>query len=142
LLRGLLDQRAPELHPIFRARILGEAAGNPLALVELARTETPDFDPPNAARIDWLRQMVTGNVWCESGAARTFVTIAEQMRDGGEADMALRSLVPIAHRCWWTRTRSRTRQDLGSHVPTLSQPSVVLDVIRAAATSVLQTAAA
>ncbi|HEY2594467.1 MAG TPA: AAA family ATPase, partial [Chloroflexota bacterium] len=34
----LLDQRAPELHPIVRARILGEAAGNPLALVELART--------------------------------------------------------------------------------------------------------
>jgi hypothetical protein len=35
---SLLDQRAPELHPIFRARILSEAAGNPLALVELART--------------------------------------------------------------------------------------------------------
>ena len=24
--------------------------------------------------------------------------------------MALRSLVPIAHRCWWTRSRARTRQ--------------------------------
>jgi len=36
----LLDQRGPELHPIFRARILSEAAGNPLALVELARTTT------------------------------------------------------------------------------------------------------
>ena len=24
--------------------------------------------------------------------------------------MALRSLVPIAHRCWWTRPRARTRE--------------------------------
>src|SRR5207245_4301582 len=34
----LLDRRAPELHPILRARVLAEAAGNPLALVELARS--------------------------------------------------------------------------------------------------------
>src|SRR5207302_294281 len=34
----LLDERAPELHPILRARVLSEAAGNPLAIVELART--------------------------------------------------------------------------------------------------------
>ena len=33
----MLDRRAPELHPIVRARVLAEAAGNPLALVELAR---------------------------------------------------------------------------------------------------------
>src|SRR5437660_12179895 len=26
--------------------------------------------------------------------------------------MALRSLVPIAHRCWWTRTKTRTREYL------------------------------
>jgi hypothetical protein len=36
----LLDQTAPELHPILRARVLSEAAGNPLALVELARIAT------------------------------------------------------------------------------------------------------
>jgi hypothetical protein len=56
--------------------------------------------------------MGSGNVWYEPGATRTFVTIAEQMRDGGDPDMALRSLVPIAHRCWWTPTRTRTRQYL------------------------------
>ena len=71
-----------------------------------------DVGPLEVARLAWLQQMVTGNVWHESGAARTFVTIAEQMRDHGEADMALRSLVPIAHRCWWTQTRTRTRQYL------------------------------
>ena len=34
----LLDRDAPDLHPVLRARVLAEAAGNPLALVELARS--------------------------------------------------------------------------------------------------------
>ena len=34
----LVDLRSPGLHPIARARVLAEAAGNPLAIVELART--------------------------------------------------------------------------------------------------------
>ncbi|HEY2594121.1 MAG TPA: LuxR C-terminal-related transcriptional regulator, partial [Chloroflexota bacterium] len=71
-----------------------------------------DLDSLDAARIEWLHQMVTGNVWYESGAARTFVRIAQRMRDGGEVDMALRSLMPIAHRSWWTQTQPRTRQYL------------------------------
>src|ERR1700674_661839 len=36
---ALLDRRAPDLHPVFRARVLAEAAGNPLALVELVRAK-------------------------------------------------------------------------------------------------------
>src|SRR5215218_5537480 len=88
----------------------------------LDQTETLALDPLNAARVEWLREMVTGDVWYESGAARTFVRIAEQMRDGGEVDMALRSLVPIAHRSWWTQTQARTRRylveaALGTGVP-------------------------
>jgi len=34
----LLDRTAPELHPVTRARVLAESSGNPLALVELARS--------------------------------------------------------------------------------------------------------
>src|SRR5258708_7651667 len=34
---ALLDRTAPDLHPVFRARVLAESAGNPLALVELVR---------------------------------------------------------------------------------------------------------
>ena len=33
----VLDQSEPDLHPVVRARLLEQAAGNPLALVELAR---------------------------------------------------------------------------------------------------------
>src|SRR2546422_10985585 len=34
----LLDRTGPELHPGLRARVLAESSGNPLALVELARS--------------------------------------------------------------------------------------------------------
>src|SRR6266700_2269970 len=85
-----------------------------LGLVASARRlvdEATSFDlsARDVARVAWFHQILSGSVWFESGAARTFVTIAEQLRDGGDADMALRSLVPIAHRCWWTRTKTRTR---------------------------------
>ncbi len=88
-----------------------------LGLVERSRglvDEATSFDlgGRDLARVAWFRQILSGSVWIESGAARTFVTIAEQLRDGGDADMALRSLVPIAHRCWWTRTKTRTREYL------------------------------
>lgn len=39
---SLLDRGAPGLHPIVRARVLAAAAGNPLALVELARSLPPE----------------------------------------------------------------------------------------------------
>src|SRR5258708_18810430 len=34
----LLDRQAPAPHPVLRARVLAESSGNPLALVELARS--------------------------------------------------------------------------------------------------------
>jgi DNA-binding CsgD family transcriptional regulator len=98
-----------------------------LGLVEvacrvLAQAEALDVGPLETARLAWLRQMISGDVWSESGAAKTFVRIAEQIRDGGDADMALRSLVPIAHRSWWTRTRPKTRQYLVDAAQSMGVP--------------------
>jgi DNA-binding CsgD family transcriptional regulator len=76
----------------------------------LREAESLEVGPLEAARLAWLQQMISGDVWFEKGAAKTFVTIAQQLLAGGDPDAALRSLVPIAHRCWWTRSRSRTRQ--------------------------------
>jgi DNA-binding CsgD family transcriptional regulator len=86
-----------------------------LGLVETARgllerVETAEVGSLELARSAWLQRMINGDVWVQSGAAKTFVAISKQMLDGGDADMALRSLVPIAHRCWWTRPRTRTRE--------------------------------
>ncbi len=76
----------------------------------LSEAESLEVGPLEAARLAWLRQMISGDVWFEKGAAKTFVTIAQQLLAGGDPDAALRSLVPIAHRCWWTRSGARTRQ--------------------------------
>jgi DNA-binding CsgD family transcriptional regulator/tetratricopeptide (TPR) repeat protein len=76
----------------------------------LEHAEPLDVGELEAARLAWLQQMVSGDVWSERGAAKTFVAIARRARDAGDADIALGSLVPIAHRCWWTRCRPRTRK--------------------------------
>ena len=75
------------------------------------------------ARLSWLREMTSGNVWYEPGPAKTFVTIARQIADvGGNADAALRSLVPVAHRSWWTRPRAMTRRYLVEAAQSLGLP--------------------
>ena len=76
----------------------------------LRRAPELEVDSLEAARLAWLQQMISGDVWVEPGAAKTSVTIARRLRDSGDPDMALRSLVPIAHRCWWTWARVKTRQ--------------------------------
>jgi DNA-binding CsgD family transcriptional regulator len=76
----------------------------------LKEAESLEVGPVDAARAAWLRQMISGDVWSEKGAAKTFVTIADQLLAGGDSDAALRSLVPVAHRCWWTPARPRTRR--------------------------------
>jgi AAA ATPase domain len=78
----------------------------------IRQAEPLDLDPLEAARLAWLRQMISGDVWVQAGATRSFVTIAEQMVAGGDRDAALGSLIPIAHRSWWTRPRERTRRYL------------------------------
>jgi DNA-binding CsgD family transcriptional regulator len=85
-----------------------------LGLVETTRglleqVEEIEIGSLELARSAWLRHMISGDVWVQPGATKTFVTISRQMLAGGDAEMALRSLVPIAHRCWWTRARARTR---------------------------------
>lgn len=75
----------------------------------LREAQSLEVGPADAARAAWLEQMISGDVWRAKGAARTFVTIASQLV-GDDPDAALRSLIPIAHRCWWTRSSARTRQ--------------------------------
>ncbi len=75
----------------------------------LARAETTEVGPMEAARLEWLRRVIAGDFWSQAGVTGAFVTIAEQMAESGDPDMAVRSLVPIAHRCWWARSNPRTR---------------------------------
>ena len=74
----------------------------------VAETQHLGLGAPEAARLAWLRQMISGDIWRETGATKVFVTIAREMAGGGDSALALRSLIPIAHRCWWTPTRAKT----------------------------------
>ena len=96
---------------LVRAAELAYDLGSVEVVRDLLRQAEPlEVGRLEAARLAWLRQMISGDFWSEGGAAKTFVTIAEQMLDGGDADMAIRSLEPIAHRCWWTSCETRTRE--------------------------------
>ena len=75
----------------------------------LEQTKGIELAAADGARLAWLREMTTGDVWVEPGAAKTFVTLAMQMADGGDRSAALRSMIPVAHRSWWTRPRAATR---------------------------------
>ena len=109
-------ERAAALTADPRTRSARQVRGAELAyelgLIDVVRRLLDQAQPGDDlenARLAWLQEMVAGDLWFETGATKTFVAIAERMRDGGDPDMALRSLVPIAHRCWWTRSRPRTR---------------------------------
>jgi hypothetical protein len=67
----LLDARAPNLNPVVRARVLAEAAGNPLALVELARTLPQEagvrerISPgPTTLPHAWSARLARGSIRC------------------------------------------------------------------------------
>jgi len=124
-------ERAAALTPDPRGKgerlVRAAAAAYDLGLIDAARNlieqvEASPIGALEAARLAWLQQMISGDVWVQSGATRTFVEIAERMFEGGDADMALGSLVPIAHRCWWTPTRARTREYLVEAAEGMSFP--------------------
>ncbi len=123
--RGAIDaagaalERAAALTPDLRKRserlVSAAEVAYDLGLVDVVRrlvdqAEPLDHAPGIDARRAWLNEMTSGNVWSHSGATRTIVTIAQRLAAAGDKEAALRSLVPIAHRCWWTHTQPRTRQ--------------------------------
>jgi DNA-binding CsgD family transcriptional regulator len=116
---GAALERAAALTPDPRKRserlVSAAEVAYDLGLVDVVRrlvdqAEPIDMAPQAEARRAWLNEMTSGNVWFDSHATRTFVTIAQRLAEAGDDEGALRSLVPIAHRCWWTHTQPRTRQ--------------------------------
>jgi DNA-binding CsgD family transcriptional regulator len=122
---GLTPNPRVKGHRLVSAAELGYELGLSDVVSRLAKEATQlDVGSSDRARLAWLGEMTSGNVWVEPGAAKTFVTIARQIvDDGGDPDMALRSLVPMAHRAWWTRTRPTTRRYLVEAAQSLSIPA-------------------
>jgi DNA-binding CsgD family transcriptional regulator len=122
---GLTPNPRTKGHRLVSAAELGYELGLSDVVVRLAdEARQLDVGSSDRARLAWLGEMTSGNVWVEPGAAKTFVTIARQIaNDGGDPDMALSSLVPVAHRAWWTRTRPTTRRYLVEAAHSLSVPA-------------------
>ena len=122
---GLTPNPRIKGHRLVSAAELGYELGLSDVVSRLAEeAKQLDLGSSDRARLTWLGEMTSGNVWIEPGAAKTFVTIARQVaNDGGDPDMALRSLVPVAHRAWWTRTRPTTRRYLVEAAQSLSVPA-------------------
>ncbi len=72
----LLHTKAPDLHPRERSRVLAEAAGNPLALVELSRTRSSA--PQGAIELSEVTPTLTGRL--QSAFASRLDDLPEETR--------------------------------------------------------------
>ncbi|WP_280236224.1 helix-turn-helix transcriptional regulator [Nocardia cyriacigeorgica] len=76
---ALIDSTAPDLAPVLRYRLLTEAAGNPLALLELPAllaAEAPDAGPNPLPLTDRLRVAFHGQVSGLPGPTMTLLLVA------------------------------------------------------------------
>ena len=67
------------------------------------------LQPRDRPRLTWLHEVFGAGAWSGADRIPTFVDIAEQMRRQGDVDLALRSLVTVALRCYWSNPDERTR---------------------------------
>ncbi len=54
----------------------------------LDQISLPDLGKGAAARLAWLDAVISGDVWFETGATKTFVTLAHEIAESGDSDMA------------------------------------------------------
>ncbi|MBF6398663.1 AAA family ATPase [Nocardia cyriacigeorgica] len=76
---ALIDSTAPDLAPVLRYRLLTEAAGNPLALLELPAVlaaETPDSGPNPLPLTDRLRMAFHGQISALPEPTSTLLLVA------------------------------------------------------------------
>ena len=88
---AVLEANALGLAPGVRRRILAEALGNPLALVELPRVVASGFDPPSATSLPLTERLECAFATRVSGlpsAVRTLLLVAA-LDDGGDQERIL-----------------------------------------------------
>ena len=89
-------------HRLLRAADLGFEAGRPeLGLRLLDRIEPVHLGPIDRLRLSFVREAFAGGAWTGASRVRPAVAIADRMREQGESDLALSSLMSVALRLWW-----------------------------------------
>lgn len=67
----------------------------------LDEAEAVDLSPVDRARAAWRRQLLTGDEVADEARVRRLVEIVGRMRDAGDVEMAVDSLVALATQAYW-----------------------------------------
>ena len=75
----------------------------------LREAELVDLAADDRARLAWLREVYSGADWSGATQIDSFFHLAEEMRVTGNVDLALKLLLLVAQRCWWTNPDQEIR---------------------------------
>jgi DNA-binding CsgD family transcriptional regulator len=67
------------------------------------------LDKLQRVQVAWFRENSEGGGWSGAARVRSFVEIADRMRRNGDPDRALKALLTVALRCWWSNPDQETR---------------------------------
>ena len=76
----------------------------------LSDAESLDLDPADRPRLAWLREWYGEGAWSGANRVAPFVRIADEMTLAGDPERALRSLLTVALRAYWSNPDSATRE--------------------------------
>ncbi len=78
-----------------------ELGRNDVVVRLLDEAEPLDLAPVDRARAAWRRQLLTGDAVADEAQVRGLVDVVGRMRDAGDVDMAVDSLVAVATQAYW-----------------------------------------
>ena len=85
--------------------------GRPQTVLRLLdEAESLDLAPGDRLRLSWARESTGAATRSGARPLAALAGLADQMRQNGDADQALLTLVNVALRCWWSNPDGRTRQ--------------------------------
>jgi hypothetical protein len=76
----------------------------------LDEAEPLDLEPGDRLRLSWAREIMGAAARSGARPLAALVDLADQMRQDGDTDQALRTLEEVALRCWWSNPDRQTRQ--------------------------------
>jgi DNA-binding CsgD family transcriptional regulator len=82
-----------------------------------------DVAPLDRARLDWLREWYAEGSWSGAERVAQFVEIAQQMSRHGDPARAMKSLLTVALRCYWSNPDRDSRELLVSAAEQIPLPA-------------------
>ena len=80
----------------------------------LNRVDQLDVSDLERTRAGWQRSVVDATLWSPERTVRSYIDMAEILEAADQREFALRALVPVALKCWWSTSSPRTRAALAA----------------------------